>query len=204
MNEIARLAVVLATLTLCACAAKAQERGHFRESNGRLIRVPVTQVDERLCYIVFVKFDDGSVMLPRMYYGQKHFTRLGVATVEKFGPMMSFITPTRKEIILPKGEEISAYRFLVCRPVVVRAYQYGRMRNLERWTDCALYEIAASDLLAKKEMNVPAFAELEKELQSRRHVFDDLEKRYAQELARAKEAGSKPITADTPIPWWAR
>jgi hypothetical protein len=166
--------------------------------------VTVKQVDERLCYIVFVEFDDGSVMLPRRYYGQGHFTSLGYTKVEKCGPMMSFITPTKKEIILPKGEEIAAYRFLVCRPVKVRAKTNERMVNLERWTDCALYEIAASDLLTKRELNIPAFAELEKERESRRQVFDDLQKRYAAELAASKKAGSKPITADTPVPWWAQ
>jgi hypothetical protein len=199
-----RPAVILATLLLFPYAAKAQERGHFRESNGRIIRVPVKQNEERLRYIAFVKFDDGSVMLPRMYYGQKHFTRGGVATVEKLGPMGSIISPHRKEIILPKGDEISAYRFLVCRPVIVRAYQYGQMGNVTRWTDCALYEIAASDLLAEKELNIPAFAELEKQRESRRHVFDDLQKRFTLEEAKAKKAGSKPITADTVVPWWAQ
>jgi hypothetical protein len=195
MNRAAVLIVAVAVTS--GCTAKAQTSDEFRQSEGEVIKLPAElDKEERLCLRTFVQLKSGALVLPRLYYLQKHFTSVGVRDVEKVGTMSWVVAPYRQFIYLPTSGEIDKYVFLACRPVVTG--------GITEYSDCALMIVAADEVQQAKALRVPTFDELQETREDNRVLFDKIASMYADARAKSEAAGKRPITKDTEVPWWAQ
>ena len=191
-----RDAMALVLIILMEVQACAQDSREYRESQGEVQEIPVTQSETYLRIATLIKLRDGKLQIPKLHYYQVEQVFTGWRKIEFPGRLSSPTNKNRPLLYVPISKDIQDYLFLIRKPIPKKVEVDGRTKTEYDWTDWHLLQVSADDIADKKALVIPPFDEIVEESNQHKELQEKVRTMY--ETARA-EAEKKMNTPGAPV-----
>ena len=179
-----RDAMALVLIILMEVQACAQDSREYRESQGEVQEIPVTQSETYLRIATLIKLRDGKLQIPKLHYYQVEQVFTGWRKIEFPGRLSSPTNKNRPLLYVPISKDIQDYLFLIRKPIPKKVEVDGKTKTEYDWTDWQLLQVSADDIAVDKPLVIPPFDEIVEE--SKQHTELQEKVRTMYETARAE------------------